>query len=90
MTKTELIAKIASDANLTKEAAAKAFDSFIQNITDGLKKGEDISIPGFGKFSVVERKARMGRNIKTGQPIEIAARRTPRFSPGSQLKEELK
>jgi len=87
MTKAELIAKIAEDAGITKSAAEKALNSFIDNVTRALKKGDKITLTGFGTFSVTKRKARKGRNPQTGEVIKIKATKVPKFSPGKGLKE---
>ena len=74
----------------TKVAAAKAIDSVTDNVTKELKKGGRISLTGFGTFSVARRKARTGRNPRTGQTIKIAATKTAKFKPGSALKQAVK
>lgn len=86
MNKADLIRKIAEDAQISKVAAAKAVDSFINNIKDSLKKGAKVTLVGFGTFSIVQRKARTGRNPKTGKPIAIPAKKMPKFTAGSSLK----
>lgn len=90
MTKAELIESVANDADLSKADAAKAIDSVITGITDALKKGEKVTLVGFGVFSVTERKARKGRNPRTGDEIDIAASKTPKFSAGKALKQAIK
>jgi len=87
MTKTELVAKAAAEAGVTKAAAAKAFEAIISGIADSLKAGDRTAIVGFGTFSVSERKARTGRNPQTGKEIKIPARRVPKFTAGAALKE---
>lgn len=89
MTKAELIESVANDVNLSKADALKAIDSVIAGITDALKKGEKVTLVGFGVFSVAERKARKGRNPRTGDEIEIAASKTPKFSAGKALKQAI-
>jgi DNA-binding protein HU-beta len=84
--KGDLIEKIAADAKLTKTQAAAAFDSIIGSVTASLKKGQKVTIVGFGTYSVSKRKARTGRNPQTGAPIKIAAKKVPKFTPGSELK----
>ncbi len=86
MTKAELVAKIAGDAKISKAAAEKALNSFISNVTKALKKGDKITLTGFGTFSVSKRKARKGRNPQTGETIRIRAAKVPKFSPGKGLK----
>jgi DNA-binding protein HU-beta len=90
MTKTELIGKMAADANISKAAAEKALGSLTDAIKEGLKKGDKIALIGFGTFSVSERKARKGRNPATGEEINIPATKVPKFVAGSALKEALK
>jgi len=90
MTKAELISKVANEAKITKAAAAQAIDSITEIITKDLKKGGRISLPGFGTFSVANRKARTGRNPQTGQQIQIPASKTPKFIAGKTLKEAVK
>jgi DNA-binding protein HU-beta len=90
MTKEQLIAAVAKEAKITKVAAAKAIDSVTDNVTKELKKGGRISLTGFGTFSVARRKARTGRNPRTGQTIKIAATKTAKFKPGSALKQAVK
>lgn len=86
MNKGDLIEKIAADAKLTKTQASAAFDSVVGSVTGALKKGQKVTIVGFGTFSVSKRKARTGRNPQTGAPIKIAAKKVPKFTPGSELK----
>lgn len=89
MTKAELIESVANDTNLSKADASKAIDSVIAGITDALKKGDKVTLVGFGVFSVTERKARKGRNPRTGDAIDIAASKTPKFSAGKALKQAI-
>lgn len=90
MNKGDLIGKLAKDADITKSKAEAAVNSMLQSITVSLKKGQKVTIVGFGTFSVAKRKARTGRNPQTGAPIKIAARKIPKFSPGSELKKAVK
>jgi DNA-binding protein HU-beta len=90
MTKEQLIASVAKEAKITKVAAAKAIDSITDNITKELKKGGRIALTGFGTFTVARRKARTGRNPRTGQTIKIAATKTAKFKPGTALKQAVK
>jgi DNA-binding protein HU-beta len=90
MTKTELVEKMAKDAKVTKAAAGKALDSFVDGVKKSLKKGEKVTLIGFGTFSVAQRKARKGRNPRTGAEIKIAARKAPKFSAGQALKKAVK
>ena len=85
MTKAELIAKMAKDAKITKAAAGRALDSAVDGITKALKKGDKVTLVGFGTFSISRRKAREGRNPQTGKPIKIKARKVAKFKAGSAL-----
>jgi DNA-binding protein HU-beta len=90
LNKGDLVGKIAKEVSLTKSQAESTFNSLIGSITAALKKGQKVTIVGFGTFSVAKRKARMGRNPRTGAPIKIAAHKIPKFSPGSNLKETVR
>lgn len=87
MNKSQLIDKIAADAELSKAAAGRALDSFIDAVTDALKEEDQVALVGFGTFSVRERAARTGRNPQTGQEIKIAAAKVPAFKAGKALKD---
>jgi DNA-binding protein HU-beta len=90
LNKGDLLGKIAKDAGLTKSQAEAAFNSLIGSVTASLKKGQKVTIVGFGTFSVAKRKARMGRNPQTGAPIKIAAHKAPKFVPGSDLRKAIR
>lgn len=87
MTKEELIAKAAQDAGISKTEAGKALKSIFDGIEDALKKGDKVSLVGFGTFSVTKRAARKGRNPATGKEINIPAANIPKFKPGKKLKD---
>ncbi len=87
MTKTELIEKIAVEADLTKKDAGKAFGAVVSSITAALAAGEKVSVPGFGTFEVRQRKARTAKNPQNGEPLKIAACKVPAFKAGKALKE---
>jgi DNA-binding protein HU-beta len=87
--KSELIEAIAASADIPKAAAARALDAMVETVTDSLKKGDSVSLVGFGTFQVKERAARTGRNPQTGQPIEISAARVPSFKAGKALKDSV-
>lgn len=87
MNKSELISKVASASNLTKADAERAIDATFSSITSSLKSGEEVRLIGFGTFAVTNRPATTGRNPRTGQPLNIAATRLPKFRAGKQLKE---
>lgn len=90
MTKAELIAEIANQAGITKKEADAALKAAVGAISKALKKGERIAIPGLGIFSVKERAARKGRNPRTGQVIQIPARKVVAFKPSKDLREGVK
>jgi len=85
MNREELISQMAQDAKTTKAAAKVALDSFLTSVSKTLKKGGRISLVGFGTFSTSKRNARSGRNPKTGETIQIKAKRVARFKPGKEL-----
>jgi DNA-binding protein HU-beta len=87
--KTELIERIAAQADISKAAAARALDALIDGVKDSLKQGDPVAIVGFGTFAVGKRQARTGRNPKTGLPIQIEAAKVPKFRPGQALKDYL-
>jgi DNA-binding protein HU-beta len=90
MQKSDLIEKISDEAGISKAAAYRALNSLLTSITKALKKGDRISLVGFGTFSVSKRTARMGRNPQTGEAIKIKAAKVPKFSAGKTLKEAVK
>ncbi len=90
MTKNEFVDRVAENSGLGKGEAAKAVDAVLESIEEVLKRGGDINFTGFGKFSVADRSARQGVNPQTGEKIQIAASRVPRFSAGSSLKKAVK
>lgn len=87
MNKADLIEIVASKADLSKVAAAAALDATLDAITKSLKKGDPVTLVGFGTFSVSKRAARKGRNPRTGAEIKIAASKNPRFKAGKALKD---
>jgi DNA-binding protein HU-beta len=89
MTKSDLIEGLSTKAELTRPRAEELVDFLLDNIVDALKRGEKVNISGFGTFTVSVRKARTGRNPKTGEPIEIPAARSAKFKAGKTLKEAL-
>ncbi|MBN2413240.1 HU family DNA-binding protein [candidate division KSB1 bacterium] len=86
MNKAELIDKVA-EVTKTKKEAKEVVESVLSAITDALKKGDTVSLIGFGTFKVNHKPARMGRNPQTGQTIQIAAKKVPKFVPGKALKD---
>ena len=89
MTKQELAKEVADKADLDQSDAKRAIDAAFEAITEELAKGGEVSVSGFGKFSVSERSAREGRNPATGETIQIAASKGAKFSAASALKKEL-
>ena len=87
MTKVELIAAVATEAGLSKKDAEKAVNTMLATITEELKKGEKVSLVGFGTFEVRERPERQGRNPQTKEPRTIAASKLPAFKAGKALKD---
>jgi len=90
MTKAELVAEIAKQAGITKKEADAALKAAVSAISGALKKGERIAIPGLGIFTVKQRAARKGRNPRTGQVIQIPARKVVAFKPAKDLREGIK
>ena len=87
MNKTELIAAIAEQAEISKKDAEKALKAFVDVVTEQLKEGEKVQLVGFGTFEVSERAAREGRNPQTGETMTIAASKSPKFKAGKALKD---
>jgi DNA-binding protein HU-beta len=90
MNKAELITAIANGAGISKAEGQKSLDAFTHAITKALKKGDKVTLVGFGTFSVGKRNARTGRNPKTGKPIKIAAKKVAKFKPGKGLADTIK
>lgn len=89
MNKGELIERIAKDAKLTKVQATDALDSFIGGVASTLAKGGKVTLVGFGTFSVSKRKARKGRNPRTGKEITIKAKKVAKFKAGAELSKKV-
>ena len=87
MNKAQLIDSVASEANLSKADASRAVDAIVGSISGSLKNGDQVSIVGFGTFTVKHRATRMGRNPRTGEAIQISATNVPGFKAGKALKE---
>ncbi len=85
MNKAELISRISDDVNITRGQANAALDSFINAVMESLKKGDKVTLVGFGTFSVSKRQARNGRNPQTGQTIKIKAKKVAKFKAGKEL-----
>ncbi|ETD72542.1 transcriptional regulator [Pelistega indica] len=90
MNKTELVESIAGKAEISKAAAARALDATIDTIKNALKKGDTVTLVGFGTFRVAVREARNGRNPRTGEVIKIKKAKVPKFVPGKALKDIVK
>ncbi len=87
MNKSEMIDMVAEAADISKAAAGRAVDAVFDGITDSMKNGDSVTLVGFGTFSVGNRAARSGRNPRTGETIQIAAAKTPKFKAGKALKD---
>ncbi len=87
MNKGELIEKVVKATGLSKSDVSKTINATIETITKSLKKGEKVSLAGFGTFSVVKSKARKGRNPRTGEILKIRAKKSPKFKAGKTLKD---
>tara|TARA_R110001592_G_scaffold69367_3_gene212572 strand:+ start:6529 stop:6804 length:276 start_codon:yes stop_codon:yes gene_type:complete len=85
--KSELIEAIAGSADISKAAAGRAIDAVVESVTNALKSGDQVTLIGFGTFSVKDRAARTGRNPQTGAEIQIAAAKIPSFKAGKGLKD---
>ena len=85
MNKAELIGSIADKSGLSKADAGKALDALVSSVSDALSSGDRVSLVGFGSWSVDERSARTGRNPRTGEEIQIAAKKVVKFKPGAGL-----
>jgi len=90
MTKADLIASIGKEAKISKASAEKALNAFSNTVMKALKKGDKLTLTGFGTFSVVKRKARTGRNPQTGKEIKIPATKVAKFKAGNLLKSSVK
>ena len=87
MNKTELVAAVAEQADISKKDAEKALKAFVDVVTEEMKKGEKVQLVGFGTFEVGERAAREGRNPQTGKTMKIEACKAPKFKAGKALKD---
>ena len=90
MTKAELVAAMAKEAKIPKVSAERALNAFAGAVTKALKKGDKLTLTGFGTFCVAKRRARKGRNPQTGKEIKIAATRVAKFKAGNLLKSAVK
>ena len=90
MTKAELIEKMAGDADISKAAAGKSLDAMVDAVVKSVKKGNKVTLVGFGTFSATKRKARTGRNPRTGETIKIKASKAPKFTAGKAFKDAVK
>jgi DNA-binding protein HU-beta len=90
VTKVDLIASVAADSGIKKTVVDKALNALMDAITKALKKGDKITLTGFGTFQCAQRASRTGRNPRTGKEITIGACSVPKFKPGNKLREALK
>lgn len=89
MTQSDLIKDVASRTGTTQKAAKEFLDAFVESVQDSLTRGESVALPGFGTFRVAQRAARAGRNPRTGEPLQVAARKAPVFSAGTTLRKSV-
>ncbi len=89
MNKTQLVDAVSADSGLSKADTTRAIESFVVTVNKTLKKGDDVVITGFGKFSVVKRAARQGVNPRTGEKVKIKASKAPKFTAGAGLKQSV-
>ncbi|MFZ0430421.1 MAG: HU family DNA-binding protein [Acidobacteriota bacterium] len=89
MNKGELVDAVAKDAKISKAEAQAAVDSVVNSVTKALKKGQKVTLVGFGTFGTTKRAAREGRNPQTGKPIKIPAKKVAKFTPGKALKDAI-
>ena len=89
MNKTDLIEHMAERADLSKSAAGRCLDAFMEAVSAALEKGDTVTLAGFGTFAVGTRAARSGRNPKTGETLSIKAARVPKFKPGKALRDAI-
>jgi DNA-binding protein HU-beta len=90
MTRADLVVSMATASGWTKAAADRALRALLAAIRTSLKRGQPVTLVGFGTFSVTRRKARRGKNPRTGQPMNVAGGKTPRFRPSKELKRALR
>jgi DNA-binding protein HU-beta len=88
--KSELVDKVASASDLSNAQAQKVVDAFIDTVQSAVAQGDKVTLPGFGAWSRTERKARMGRNPRTGEPVQIAASKGVKFTAGAGFKSAVK
>ncbi|MEH0007321.1 MAG: HU family DNA-binding protein [Flavobacteriales bacterium] len=89
MNKSDLTQAMAEAAGISKASSKRALDAFITSVTHTLKRGDRVSLVGFGSFSISERNAREGRNPQTGKTIRIPAKRVVKFKPGAELSDQV-
>ena len=90
MTKSEFVDQVAARTGLARKDASKAVDAALETIQEALERGSDVTFSGFGKFHVAQRGAREGRNPRTGETMQIAESKVPRFTAGSGLKKAVR
>jgi DNA-binding protein HU-beta len=89
MNKTDLIEQLCAEADLNKTQSKKAIESIVRSVSAALKRGDHVTVSGFGTFSVYQRRSRNGRNPQTGETIKIKARRVAKFTPGVDLRKSV-
>lgn len=90
MNKQELVDKVAKKSGLMKKDVQAVIDLTVESVMDAVKKGDKVTLVGFGTFTSIKRKARKGRNPQTGKEITIPAKKSPKFTPGKAFKEKVK
>ena len=90
MKKADLVSKVATDAGITKKAAECAINAFMGGVSNALSKGDKVTLVGFGTFSVRKRASRKARNPRTGKPINVPAKKVPKFQAGAKLRDAVK
>ena len=90
MTKSQLVDSVQTRTGLTRKQSADALEAVLETVQEVLGRGGEVAVTGFGKFSVSERSARTGKHPRTGEPMEIAATRAPKFAPASGLKQAVR
>ncbi len=90
MKKADLVSRVASGAGITKKAAEDAINAFMQGVSSALSKGDKVTLVGFGTFSVRRRASRKARNPRTGKPINVPAKKVPKFQAGAKLREAVR
>ena len=89
MNKQELVSKVAKEVGITQKSTQEVIDATVDTIMETVKKGDKVTLVGFGTFTFIQRKARKGRNPQTGKPMNVPARKSPKFSPGKEFRQRV-